>query len=86
MERTEFEKIFQETETGWTGDNAFQGLEIIKKYFPDKRVISGSGHDKIYSVDIDELIESGITEEETIRLRKLNWMIDNENECLACFV
>ena len=86
MDTERLEEIFFETETDWTGDNAFKGLEIIKKYFPEKRVISAAGHDIIYSVDVNELCEAGITEEDAISLRKLNWMIKPDFECLACFV
>ena len=65
-------------------DNAFLGLLIIRKYLP-KSGIEGAGHDVIWSVDIDEIIEAGITEEDARKLRDLNWMIE-EGTYLACFV
>jgi len=66
------------------GDNALVGLNIIAKYLPRKG-IEGAEHDIIYSVDVEEIVEAGITEEDTRRLKELNWMIEEET-CLACFV
>jgi hypothetical protein len=87
MERKVFEEIM-----GGNGsvkdmsmdDNAFLGLQIIRKYCPTKG-IQGADHDVIYSVGVDELIEAGITEEDAHNLRNLNWMIE-DGEILACFV
>ena len=82
----EIRKIFDETESELhkiDGDNAFMGLEILSKY--TKNLIKGAGHDIIYSIDIEEVIELNITDEDLIQLAKLNWMIHEENE-LACFV
>ncbi len=64
-------------------DNAILGLNIIRKYMPTKG-IEGADHDIIYSVLVDEIIESGITEEDVRELRNLNWMIESHG--LACFV
>lgn len=71
----------------WTGDNAIQGLWIIGKYFDPMKssIIKGANHDIIYSVNVDDIVEKGITEEDTIALRKLNWMIEDDSY-LACFV
>lgn len=85
MEREELEKIFEDTESKWDGDNAFQGLIIIRKYFPDKDIICGADHDIIYSVDVDDMLEAGLSEKDAIALRKLNWML-HDGDCLACFV
>lgn len=82
MNREEIENIFNDTDSNWKGDNAYQGLQILSKY--TDRLIQGAGHDIIYSVDIDEIIELGITREDIVELAKLNWMI--EHEYLACFV
>lgn len=67
------------------GDNALMGLNLIAKYLP-KAGIEAAGHDIIYSVDIDKIVEAGITEEDAITLVKWNWMIDSDCDCLACFV
>lgn len=64
-------------------DCAFLGLQIIRKYCP-KEGISGSEHDIIYSVSADILVEAGITVEDAIQLRLMNWMI--EDDYLALFV
>lgn len=65
--------------------NAFLGLKIITKYIP-KGGICGADHDIIYSATISEILEAGITEEDTVELRKLNWIIDETNTGLACYV
>ena len=69
----------------WKGCNVVSGLKIITKYLPEKG-IEGAEHDIVYSVNTSELIKAGITEEDAIKLRKLNWMIDEYGEGLACFV
>ena len=80
-----FEDIMKFVDPKWTGDNAMKGLNIIAKYFdPEETILQGADHDIIYSVGVEEIIEKGITEEDVIALRKLNWM--TENESLACFV
>ncbi len=86
--KKEFVEIFKDEETTWDGDNAFQGLLIIKKYFDIYKtdIITGASHDEIFSVDVDVLIESGITKEDAKRLRKLNWMYGEYCNCLSCFV
>ncbi len=73
-------------ETDWEGDNAIQGLNIIAKYINpiEKSIIVGAVHDMILSVDLNTIIEAGLTEEDAILLRTLNWM--EEYDALACFV
>lgn len=65
-------------------DNALEGLQILNKYTEDS-VLEGANHDVIYSIDIDKTIEGGITEEEVIKLRKLNWMLEDDFY-FVCFV
>ena len=66
------------------GDNALMGLNIIAKYLPNKG-IEGADHDVIYSVDIDEIVNAGITEEDTKKLKEINWGIE-DGSYLSCFV
>ena len=81
----EFSLIFAEdSNKKWNGDNAYQGLQILSKY--TDYLIQGAEHDIIYSEDLGKLIEMGLTKEDCIKLRDLNWMIDEECDCLACFV
>lgn len=80
--REEIEQIFDDVDSNWEGDNAFQGLQILSKY--TDKLIQGAGHDTIYSIDIDDVIELGITKEDVTKLSLLNWMI--EEDCFACFV
>lgn len=79
-----FLEIFKGNSGVWVGDNAHQGCQIIAKYTDN--VIQGAGHDEIYSADIDDLIEAGITEDDVLMLRSLNWMIGDSGDHLACFV
>ena len=66
------------------GCNALNGLKIIEKYIPGAG-IEGAEHDIIYSVDVDEIVKAGITEQDAVLLRELNWMVE-DNTYLACFV
>lgn len=85
--REEFDEIFYKDNSSlWTGDNALKGLLIMQKYFDDdKTLIVGAGHEKIHFVEVDELIDAGITIDDVIELRSLNWMID-DGMFMACFV
>jgi hypothetical protein len=87
MNREELEKIFDEKKAKWDGDNTFQGLLIISKYFDikNKNILGAAEHDIIYSVRIDEALQAGLTTEDAEALAKLNWMI-SEFDCFACFV
>lgn len=78
----EIKQIFNDVTSKWEGDNAFQGLQILSKYTDN--LIQGAEHDVIYSVDVDEIIELGITKEDVTKLSLLNWMIKEDS--LACFV
>lgn len=66
-------------------DNALMGLKIIEKYLPLSGV-EGANHDVIYACDVEDIVNAGITEEDTLTLRRINWMIDEDCDCLACFV
>ena len=84
MTEEKFIEIMEESDSGkWEGDNAFQGLQILSKYTDN--LIQGAEHDKIFSADIDTLIEKGITEEDIKELRRLNWRVE-DSTYLACFV
>lgn len=81
----ELEEIFKEdNDIDWKGDNALIGLNIISKYFPNKTVLQGADHDIIYSVDIYEIVEAKLTTVDAIKLRNLNWMI--QDDMLCCYV
>jgi hypothetical protein len=81
--REQVEEIFENDETSWDGDNCFQGMQIIAKYTDN--VVCGADHDIVYSADLDDLIEAGLTIEDANELRKLNWMLE-DNDYLSCFV
>ena len=87
MKLEEFQKIMDddtiETIFPKNKDNALMGLKIIEKYLPESG-IEGAGHDIIYSVDVDKLIEAGITEEDAKKLKEINWMI--QDDYLACYI
>jgi len=86
--RAQLEGIFSDDNSDWDGDNAWQGLQILAKYVNPMKtdLIAGADHDVIYSVNVDEVLNAGLTEEDAKALRKLNWMIDEDGECFACFV
>jgi hypothetical protein len=76
------EEIFEETQSKWEGDNAFQGLQILAKY-TEKNVICAAEHDIIYSINAEDVIEI-LSEEDAIKLAQLNWML--EDDYFACYV
>lgn len=82
MDKEEIKQIFNDVDSKWEGDNAYQGLQILSKYTDN--LIQGARHDVIWSVDVDEIIELGITKEDVTKLSLLNWMIDEDS--FACFV
>ena len=65
--------------------NVFEGLKIITKYVPHIG-IEGAEDDIVYSVNVDKLLDADITKEDTIILRSLGWLVDDDDECLACLV
>ena len=84
----ELESLFEDDDIagsliGDVGCEVFEGLKIINKYIPSKG-ITGAGHDVIYSVSVEDIINSGLTSDDALMLAKLNWMSDEG--CLACFV
>lgn len=88
MELERFIQIFEETERisrlDSSEDQVLTGLNIIAKYC-NKPVINAAEHDIIYSVDVDDIIET-ITEEDATKLRQLGFGIDSEFDCLYHFV
>jgi len=86
------EEIFENDDYSLDGgDNAMQGLLIMAKYldpFEKKTtLIQGADHDIIYGPEKHELLEAGLTEEDAIKLRNLNWGIDGEmSDGFYCFV
>jgi hypothetical protein len=86
MTTQEFEKIMEGDSNllSVDDDNAFLGLQIIRKYAP-KDGIEGADHDIIYSTDVEKLIDAGITKDDAKELRRLNWMIYDDTY-MACFV
>lgn len=82
MTEERFIELMEEDSGDWEGDNAYQGLTILKKYTED--LVQGARHGIIWSEDIDVLIKRGITEEDVKELRRLNWRV--EDTYLACFV
>jgi hypothetical protein len=87
MKREKFIEILDGGSGRWEGDNAIQGLKIIEKYIDPQKtnLIQGAEHDIIWSVDVDELIEAGITEHDAEELRRLNWIVQDDGY-LACYV
>lgn len=91
MNEQEFVDIFDNDDLAagalvdFEGDNALAGLLIIHKYLPEQDAIQGVGHEAIYSVDVSDIVEAGITRRDAERLVYLNWMIE-DGAYLACFV
>ena len=78
MNEEQFNAIFDDDKFAVTeGDDALNGLQIIAKYFPNKTVLQGAAHDIIYSANVWEIVEAGITEEDTLELRRLGWHLED---------
>ena len=92
MKVEDIKRLFSEDEfnggieRNWSGDNAVQGILIIMKYIDHMKtdIICGAGHDELFSVDLEELVEKNITEEDVKELVRLNWTVSEEY--LSCFV
>ncbi len=87
MIREEFEKIMDGDSCleNYEQENTLLGLNIIAKYLP-KSGVEYAEHDIIFACMVDKILEAGLTKEDAIELRNLNWMIDDESEGLACYV
>jgi len=87
MTLEELEKIMEAEDGGSKiceeGCSTMKGLLLIRKYLPNSG-IEGAGHDQIWSVEAEELIDAGLTEGDALELRAQNWMLDCG--ALSCFV
>ncbi len=84
MTEERLEQIFEEVNSKWEGDNAFEGLCIIRKYIKEDDVLCGADHDVIYSVTVPEILAAGLTEDDAQKLAMLNWSISEGY--FSCFV
>jgi hypothetical protein len=86
MTYDEVVEVLRNKNANWTGDNAYQGLQIIAKYFDPsvKDIITHANHDEIFSVGIQDALEAGMTDEDVQELARLNWSEDQER--FHCFV
>jgi len=87
MTRKQLEKIFEDDSCleKYKENTALLGLNILKKYVPTSGV-EAAEHDIIYAASIDEVLEAGLTADDAVELRNLNWMLEEEGDCFACFV
>ena len=88
MTRGQLEAIFENTDSKWEGDNAWQGLSILAKYIDpmETGLIQGADHDVIWSVDVDKVLEAGLNQQDAKELALLNWHIDEDGDNFSCFV
>ena len=70
----------------WSGDNAFQGLQIVAKYIdPSKKtILCSADYDMICSIAVEDAIEAGMTKKDYEALIQLNWIL--VHGCLVCYV
>jgi hypothetical protein len=89
MTRERFQEIMEDDSdiklSRYKKNRALLGLNLMAKYLPNSGV-EAADHDIIIGADIDPLLKAGLTEEDAIELRKLNWMIHDSGDCMACFV
>lgn len=60
------------------------GLMIITKH-TGVFGVEGAEHDIVYSVDVERIAATEITEDEVTTLREMGWFIDEEVDSLAHF-
>ena len=76
MTQEQIKDIFDEIESNWKRDNAFQGLQILSRYTDS--LIEGANHDIIYGPYVEDMINAGITVDDCEKLAKLNWHIEDD--------
>lgn len=64
--------------------NAYEGLKILNKY-TKKPLVRHAEYKIIYSISLIDAISTGMTRDDAIKLRRLNWMSD-QNGHFACFI
>ena len=70
---------------GRAGCAVYLGLKIMSKYMGTADLIVAADHDIVYSVELQELLDGGITESDIIQLRKQGWHV-SEFDTLAQYV
>lgn len=85
MNYDQVEKIFQDENIKQDmPSSVFLGLELLRKYIPNADIASAA-HDIVYSsINVEQACNAGISKDDVIKLRKMNWMIDQN--CFASFV
>ncbi len=81
-----FEEILADDEAprvDYAGCNVLLGLEIVAKYLPKEGIVAAD-HDIVYSVEAEELVTAGISVNDAITLRNLNWTV--QDGILAIYV
>jgi len=80
MDKELFIELMDKCDFGFDSSRGtYRGLTLMGKYIPTVDV-DAAEHDKIYaSCEVDQLLEAGITEEDTIILSGLGWMTDDSD-------
>lgn len=88
MTEERFKELMEKDSKGITGDRAFKGLLVIAKYIDmhKKQVITHAEHDKIYSVSVQEIINTDITEDDVEKISAVGWFIDNDTDSLMHYI
>ena len=74
-----FEQLMDETESDHDIPNReLKGFMIMEKYSKGDNVFGGADHDVIFAMDIETLINNGITDEDIILLAKYTFHINDE--------
>jgi len=76
MTSEEFKAILEDKTitVSWQDNKLWKGCQIITKYISkNNEIITRADHNFIYTIDIEQLCQAGITKEDVTQLRKLNW-------------
>ena len=76
MKKKKLKRILYETPSTTLGDNILIGLNVIQKYFPEKKIVKSCCNSILCTKLAKELCKAGLTIEDAIILRDTGWDIN----------
>ena len=75
MKKKELKQILYESPDRNVGDNILLGLNVIQKYFPERKIVRSCVDSTLYTVIAKQLCKEGLTHEDANVLRDSGWDI-----------
>ena len=76
MKKKELKRILYEPAGSTVGDNILLGLNVIQKYFPERKIVRACIDSMICTIVAKELCRAGLTQEDAEVLRDSMWDIN----------